>query len=101
EATPGRPAKSGGPGTRAIKTDRATEKRTRLARVCSARMKGTNRALLTGVFGLCLVIWFWLVRQEPSPYALVHSTPFQVPFLALIVIVPLVVGRWWVVLALA
>src|SRR4029077_16266608 len=64
-------------------------------------MKGTNRALLTGVFGLCLGIWFWLDRQEPSPYALVHSTPFQVPFLALIVIVPLVVGRWWVVLALA
>lgn len=64
-------------------------------------MKGTTRAILTAAFGLFLGILFWLDRQEPSPYALVHSTPFQVFFLAMIVIVPPLVGRWWVVLALA
>jgi hypothetical protein len=64
-------------------------------------MEKRTRVILTVALGIVLGVWFWLDRQEPSPYALVHSTPFQAFFLASIFFVPLIVRRWWVVSALA
>ena len=64
-------------------------------------METKTRVILTIALGIALGVWFWLDRHEPSPWALVHSTPLQAFFLAIIFFVPLVVGRWWVVSALA
>jgi hypothetical protein len=66
-------------------------------------MGSKARASLTVALGVALGLRVWLNAESESPSRVVGE-PIQsivgVAFLLLLVVVPLIVGRWWVVAAL-
>ncbi|MBS1863976.1 MAG: hypothetical protein JSS68_19945 [Actinobacteria bacterium] len=63
------------------------------------------RIAVTAASGVAFGLFSWLARQEVSPSPTVHAVATSAPVLIalglLVILLPFIVARWWVVLSLA
>jgi len=66
-------------------------------------MTTQTRIALTVALGIVLCVWFWGLLVEPNPgdFGVLESEKLAVLLVAIISLIPLLVGRFWIIAALA